>query len=373
MPHLTNKVADARDRIIRKLSHENQELKHRMAQIMENAKHNEIIMAHFDEIEKIVLSSQTIPELLRVFTQEIRQRFGLEYVQVRLTDYLKNTFWSLTQLLGPKARNLRLLEEEELARYLSVCEGPVLASNPPGEWKKYFFGKDYSQLKSMAVIPLREQEKILGCLCLGSRSPQRYEPGNQTMFLQRLGTKVAIGLKNTIAHQQLEQMAVRDMLTGLYNRHYLKDRINAEFQRVERYGHQLSCAVIDLDGLKEINDQFGHVEGDRLLRCVADTLRTSVRKADAVIRTGGDEFLILFPSTDLQNAVHALQNIIRRLADIEFRTEGQLQKISASIGVVTSPHPKIRLAEDLIKVADQRMYLAKKKGGARVEWGDGDS
>ena len=83
--------------------------------------------------------------------------------------------------------------------------------------------------------------------------------------------------------------------------------------------------------------------------------------------------MILFPSTDLQNAVHALRNIIRRLADIEFRTEGQLQKISASIGVVTSPHPKIRSAEDLIKVADHRMYLAKKKGGARVEWGEGDS
>ncbi|MBW2149071.1 MAG: sensor domain-containing diguanylate cyclase [Deltaproteobacteria bacterium] len=368
MPPSTDKIADARDRIIRKLSHENKELKHRLAQFMENAKYNENIMANFDEIEKIVLSSQTIQELLRVFTKEIRKRFGLEYVQVRLTDYLKNTFWSLTQLLGPNVRNLSLLEEKELTRYLSVREGPVLASDPPGEWKEYFFGKDHRKLKSMAVIPLREKEKLLGCLCLGSRSPKRYEPGNQTMLLKRLGTMVAIGLKNTIAHQQLEQMAVRDMLTGLYNRHYLNDKINAEFQRVERYNHPLSCAVIDLDGLKNVNDQFGHAEGDRLLRCVADTLRTSVRKADAVIRTGGDEFLILFPSTDLQNAVHALRNIIRRLKAAEFRTEGRLQKISASIGVAVCPHPKIRSADELISAADHRMYLAKKKGGARVEW-----
>jgi two-component system cell cycle response regulator len=373
MSHLSDKVADARDRIIEKISLGNKELKQRLAHLMENAKRNELIMAHFDDIEKIVLSSQNLPELLKLLTEEIRKRFKLEYVQVRLTDSMGNPFWSVTNLLDPNMRNLYLLEEKELSRYLSIRQGPLLVSDPPEEWKEYFFGKSYRQLRSMAVIPLEEQEKLLGCLCLGSRSPKRYHPGNQTMFLERLGTKMAIGLKNTIAHQRLEQMAVRDMLTGLYNRNYLEEMISTEFQRVERYGHQLSCAVIDFDGLKKINDQFGHAEGDRLLRCVAEALRASVRKADTIIRTGGDEFVLFFPSTSLKNAVHASRNIIHKLGAIEYRIEGQVQKISVSIGVATCPHPKIRSGEDLIRMADHWMYMAKKKGGGCAQWEEASS
>jgi len=368
MSHLPDKVADARDRIIEKLSQENKELKYRLAVLMDNARHNEIIMSHFDEIEKIVLTSQSLPELLKLLIEDIRQRFGLQYVQVGLKDSLGNPLWSLSSLLGPNVRHIRFLKVNELARFLSFEAGPLLVSDPPSESREYFFGKDYRQIRSMAVIPLRDQENILGCLCLGSRSTKRYHPDNQSQLLERLGTKVAIGLKNAIAHQRLEQMAVRDIHTGLFSRHYLDDRITAEFQRVERYGHQLACAVIDVDGLKTVNDQLGHAEGDKLLQRVAEALRNSVRNSDAIIHRGEAEFVILFPSTSLKNAIHASRNIISRLSAIEFRIGERRYPVSVSIGLAQCPHPEIRSGEELLRVAGHWMYVAKNKGGGRVEW-----
>ena len=160
--------------------------------------------------------------------------------------------------------------------------------------------------------------------------------------------------------KRLKQLTVTDDLTGLYNQRDLFEQLLREMERANRSHGDCSLCVFDLDHFKDYNDTHGHVAGDRLLRAVGGIVSRSIRaKIDRAFRYGGDEFVLLLPNTDLAQAA-ILVDRLRRIISEEF---GGTISISAGIAEY-SPGMK---GKDFIESADRRMYLAKRRGGDRVE------
>jgi diguanylate cyclase (GGDEF)-like protein len=168
-----------------------------------------------------------------------------------------------------------------------------------------------------------------------------------------------------LLHQQMSLMAYTDPLTSIYNRLHFGHFLDAEIDRVKRYGGTFSIIFFDLDRFKEVNDEYGHLVGDEVLKRVAEIVEKANRNADIFARYGGEEFIILAPATDIAGArVHAerLRN------DIEHHRFSEISHLTCSFGVAEYK-PDADDVTSLFKRADTALYNAKKLGRNRVEIG----
>jgi diguanylate cyclase (GGDEF)-like protein len=169
------------------------------------------------------------------------------------------------------------------------------------------------------------------------------------------------------ARAKLERLSMHDDLTGLYNYRYLHTRLSEEFKRAERYHDPLACIVLDIDRLAAVNDLSGRPVGDSVLRGVADILRKSVREVDVVARFGGDEFLIILPSTHFAGSVTVAERIWREIGEHAFLGDlTRRSKVTASVGVALYPSRDVRTKDALLRSADTALTQAKRDGGNRV-------
>lgn len=171
---------------------------------------------------------------------------------------------------------------------------------------------------------------------------------------------------------QLKRLAERDQLTGCYNRHYLNDHLlGAELARARRFGHAVSVVLCDIDHFKHINDNFGHHQGDNVIQGFATLLQRMTRQGvDAVVRYGGEEFLLILPVTALSGASALAERLREAFAASSFTVDGEPVPTSASFGVATFDFSgrDLRVTlPDLIVAADKQLYAAKRNGRNRVE------
>jgi diguanylate cyclase (GGDEF)-like protein len=169
------------------------------------------------------------------------------------------------------------------------------------------------------------------------------------------------------ARAKLEQLSVHDELTGLYNYRYLHTRLNEEFKRAERYHDPLACVVLDVDRLQLANEKGGRALGDNVVCGVADIVRRSVREVDVVARFGGDEFLLVLPSTHFAGSVTVAERIWREVTDRPFFGDraGPV-RVTLSVGVALYPSRDVRSKESLLRAADAALHQAKRDGGNRI-------
>jgi diguanylate cyclase (GGDEF)-like protein len=166
--------------------------------------------------------------------------------------------------------------------------------------------------------------------------------------------------------EELAAKAMRDPLTGLPNRTLLMDRLELAMQRMRRMAGAVAVLYVDLDWFKEINDEFGHLTGDAVLRDVAACLRGAVRPSDTVARIGGDEFVILCDPVNGPDSAHEIaERVLRALAQTTLLDE-QAMKLSASVGVAVSWGPGTT-SRALLHAADTALYRAKRGGRGRSE------
>ncbi|MGH8307109.1 MAG: GGDEF domain-containing response regulator [Gammaproteobacteria bacterium] len=163
---------------------------------------------------------------------------------------------------------------------------------------------------------------------------------------------------------QLYQLAMKDQLTGLYNRNSLREFAPKYFSNALRYDYPLSLLVIDLDHFKDINDSHGHLVGDKVLAKTGEMLRSACREGDMAARVGGEEFVVLLNHCEAEDATRRAEDICKAVADL--RPEGV--QVSASIGVAARPLGRPVKFEELFKLADHAMYEAKKLGRNRVAY-----
>jgi diguanylate cyclase (GGDEF)-like protein len=181
-------------------------------------------------------------------------------------------------------------------------------------------------------------------------------------LLSYLGAQVAVALENAALHDELRTQAVTDELTGLANHRRFQDILDGEIARARRSGLALSLAMLDLDGFKQINDTYGHPQGDVVLRAVAQALHTRSRRSDEPARYGGEEFAVVLPGTGLDDAHRAAEALRHAIAGLHIPLEGgEMLRVTVSIGVAELDRHTGDKAS-LIAAADGALYDAKRRG-----------
>lgn len=196
----------------------------------------------------------------------------------------------------------------------------------------------------------------------------------KTALMDVLSNAGLVRIPVVIEYDELKRLqlnAVTDPLTGLYNRRIFNESLEKELTRAMRYGHPLTLVLLDLHRFKEVNDMHGHPKGDEVLRAAAGTLRKAMRSSDYAFRIGGDEFALLLPQTDSLQAIA----LSRRIGGVFIDAIRPLQlnvPVSIDHGVATCPEDGDQ-AEQLIRVADERLYQAKHAGHGRTANGGAKS
>ncbi len=167
--------------------------------------------------------------------------------------------------------------------------------------------------------------------------------------------------ENARLFAEVQRLAVTDPLTGLYNRHKFDEAIEVEIERARRYSRPLSLIMIDLDGLKGINDRYGHPAGDKALKLVAEAIQNQIRTIDLPARIGGDEFLVILPEADLEAATLVAQRMCGQITSISF--QGEMLSVSAGVAQWSSENNTV---DSFLEVVDQAMYQAKRAGGRQI-------
>lgn len=224
---------------------------------------------------------------------------------------------------------------------------------------QFFLGRDIRH-GSAFLFALRHKYlhgRIIGTVAAYDPDPKRFAQDKATDFLGHFCDILADTLVTALEHTQLEELTVRDMLTGLNNRTYLERHAPRILDFATRKGLPVHLLFLDLNGFKAINDQLGHEAGDLILIAVGQAIRSMVRRYDIFVRLGGDEFVILLPDTTAATANVFVQRLRGTLAGLDPGTicgrETKL-RISASIGV--APFTPPQTLDELLRTADHRMY-----------------
>lgn len=217
-------------------------------------------------------------------------------------------------------------------------------------------GLDIKTTISCSIIV---DEKFYGLLNIDSHSKDAFNQDD--IFLIRY---FSIEIENAIKNYQLIReklyLSRHDKLTGLYNRHYFKERLVDILDKTDRYNQDFSLVVFDLNNFKNINDTYGHSIGDEIIKAFANKLKNTFRKSDLIARYGGDEFIGIFFETDKENIEKRISQMAFELETEPINIENNKLKISTSYGVAYYPSDAKDL-EELFKVADKRMYEFKEK------------
>ena len=215
--------------------------------------------------------------------------------------------------------------------------------------------------EALGVLAIQENEIIARDTSSADQSPA-WRP-----LATAAAEHIALALSNLSLRESLRVQAVRDPLTGLYNRRYMQEFLERELQRSRRQRHSLSVLMLDLDHFKRYNDRFGHAAGDDLLRALGDTLLHSIRSDDVACRYGGEEFVIVLPECPLPMATGRAEEICKRIKQTSTTRHGEVRDpMTGSIGVVAYDENGANTVALILKLADQALYQAKHDGRDRV-------
>jgi diguanylate cyclase (GGDEF)-like protein/putative nucleotidyltransferase with HDIG domain len=254
--------------------------------------------------------------------------------------------------------SLRIPIGEGLSGWVAQNRKPMLNGNPAMEHGYVHDSTKFSQLRSAISVPLEGLQGVVGVLTLYHSDADGYNADHLRILLA-ISSKVALSVENALAFQEAESSATTDYLTELPNARSLFIHLDRELARCKRLDTSLTVMVCDLDGFKKINDRFGHLEGNRILRHFSETLQGSCREYDYVARMGGDEFVIVAPGLS-SSAAEARGICLSELAGNAGREVCGVEWLSLSVGCAIYPEDGVD-AEKLLAEADRRMYIQKQE------------
>jgi len=241
-----------------------------------------------------------------------------------------------------------------LSGWVAENRKPILNGNPSVEPGYLADPAKFSTLNSALAVPLEGLSGVMGVMTLYRAERDAFSRDHLRILLAISG-KVSLAIENALIFRQVEDSATTDYLSGLPNARSLFLRLDSEVARCRRSKEPLCVVVCDLDGFKQINDRFGHLEGNKVLRLVSEAMRSRCREYDYVARMGGDEFVLLLPGRDRG----AIQARIEEIRQIAIGTGMPVSSgVSISIGEAYYPEDGSD-AEELLAEADKRMYKAK--------------
>ena len=234
-----------------------------------------------------------------------------------------------------------------------------------------------SGITSLVVIPVILFDQNVGSLLLRASRFEGSFSLREISFCEIVAEAAANALERghlfesiQKANEMLEHLAITDGLTGLFNHRFFRQRLEGEFERARRYALPLSCMIMDIDNFKKINDTYGHLQGDTILRDIADVTLQSVRKSDIVARYGGEEFVVIMPQTGIEGARAQAERMLRDIGATKYEGMPAGSRVTVSMGVAVYDPAAMLDCEALIRVADSALYEAKRLGKNRVVIGE---
>ncbi len=242
----------------------------------------------------------------------------------------------------------------------ALATGAAVLENDIALVPEYVAG--YKETASEMVLPMATFGETLGVLVLDSARRGAFDDSD-VRALQPVADICATAIQNVQHYQRERQLAYTDGLTGVHNRRFFEERIAQEIERSRRYPGPLSVMMVDIDRFKELNDEFGHVVGDEVLRQVANIFVEQLRKIDIVSRYGGEEFAVIVPETSGEAARQVAEKL-RQVIE-QWRFAGVGRAVTVSIGVAELP-VQGGTRDQLVRAADAALYQAKSEGRNRV-------
>ena len=301
-----------------------------------------------------------LEELLARVCSVIQQAFQVSHVSLCLREegelVLRAHHGTLTSRIPPGGRLPS--EVEPWSRILATSSTVIekdLRTSPVSV-------RVFEECASRMSIPLVSFGQTLGVLALHSSQPDAFRE-SELQSLESVADICATSIQNAHYVERVKQLAYLDGLTGIFNRRFFELRIMEEIERARRYGTGMAVIMVDIDQFKRLNDEFGHLLGDEVLRQVSSLFHQQLRKIDVVCRYGGEEFGILLTQTNAQHAMTVAEKLRKMVESWQF--PGVPQTVTVSAGVAAFPdHGTTR--DDLVRAADTALYAAKTAGRNRI-------
>jgi diguanylate cyclase (GGDEF)-like protein len=319
-------------------------------------------LAFLNSISKMAISSEDAEQMMADIVREIQKNFRYDHIGIGIMDYatkdieIKAEAGTTSQTLGRRIA----VGSGVLGKVARTGVSALVQNAGPGHLAGVL-----SESRAVLCLPISYGETLLGVLNVESRDENAFAP-QDVLILNTLADLLATALHNSFVFQKLQQQSITDGLTGIKTRRFFWEALSSEWKRASRSGRPFSVVLVDLDKFKEVNDSLGHLEGDLVLARVGRLLEQKCRQSNVVARYGGDEFIILMPETGIEQS----QVLAERLR-LWLATDPMLEEhhITGSFGVASFPLHGFSM-EDLIRVADAGMYVAKHAGGNQVSTSD---
>ncbi len=218
---------------------------------------------------------------------------------------------------------------------------------------------DVSLYQDYVTLPLYIGKSLFGYLFASGIK----EEDKDTFHI--LAHQFILGIKRAVLYEKVQELVIRDSLTQILSRRYFMERFSEEVNRSRKFSYSLACLMIDIDNFKDLNDRYGHLVGDAILKEASKIIKDSIRQIDILGRYGGEEFCLALPETKKEEARFAAERIREAIEDKAIRAYDEDLKITISIGIAVLPEDALD-TEALIDRADQALYKAKQAGRNRV-------
>jgi len=314
------------------------------------------------ELSQDLGNSLSLSETLSVLSMRLRKLIVYDSIAV----FVNRSGWLLPELVS--GENFRVLSSlkirvgEGLCGWVAETGKPILNGNPQVE-AGYTVDPKAAPMASALAVPLEGLHGIVGVLAMYHSNQDAFAPDDLRILLA-VASKVALSVENALKYQQAESSATTDFLTGLPNARSLFVHLAQEVARCRRMKTSLAVMVCDIDGLKKVNDSYGHLEGDKLLREFSIRLKDACRGYDYVARMGGDEFVVTAPGLTPEAALEKAERLNQAAIEAGLQTCGR-QVTTLSVGTSFCPEDGHDV-EALLAEADRRMYNVKQTHHAQA-------
>jgi diguanylate cyclase (GGDEF)-like protein len=265
---------------------------------------------------------------------------------------------------GPSSRLHEVAVSGEIDGHLQALQAAEAAALDADEAAETQVGKTTALAR-----PLRAPERgsrVLGVISV-AREGRAFTPGEKDLF-GYLANQAAVSIENVDLHETVQRQAVTDELTGLFNHRRFQEVMAVEVERARRFDQPMSLIMLDIDNFKRVNDTYGHMQGDLVLREVARVLRESSREIDEPARYGGEEMAVALPQTDLEGAYQFAERVRQRIEGLELPIldGGGTLRVTASFGAASTTGSEDSDKDALVAAADAALYRAKRSGKNRT-------
>jgi diguanylate cyclase (GGDEF)-like protein len=333
---------------------------------LENARLYSLERRRAEQLEAInAVARQTtalleLDELLTVVCRLLLEWFRIDHVAVLIAEGESLRVRAFEGRLTPSvAMGAQLAPGAGLAARALVT-GRSVIENDISKVEGYIAG--FVETQSEMCVPLIFFGEKLGVLALDSARKNAFDEEDQQP-LESVADICAAAMQNANYFDRMKQLAYVDGLTGIHNRRFFEMRITEELERAARFQGRMSVIMVDIDNFKKLNDEFGHLLGDEVLRSVSTILKQQLRKMDLVCRYGGEEFAIVAPETSGENAMRVADKLRRHIENHSF--PGVPRPVTISCGVAEYPTQGIT-RDEVVAAADAALYLAKQAGRNRI-------